>query len=680
MNITEDYLEDEVREGFYVSGMIKKIWASSLSTLDFVDRFCREHNIRWFLFGGSMLGAVRHQGFIPWDDDADIIMLREDFNRFVAEMSRESFQGYYVAEQRFKEYDGLIPIITNSKAQINYDADFLAGNHQNPYAATLDLFAADTISDNEQDEEWRDSAVLHVLNAETYTRKLVKEIDENDDDLNGIGMLQITERDIRRLAVRHDTARLVLEMLGNINFLTDHRMDESQPLLHQLNVLYTGLISYFRPEEGSRVRIYPDGLRGNASIPRSWLDGSVRMPFENMMLPVPSGYDAILRYMYHDYQKKVIGTSAHEYPSFAGDEEKIIETCKLDKNPFLFSFTAADLPENQERMSNPKTDVRKLAAIISKMGALMRETAAEKNLSNFLYLLETMQNGYMQIGSIIENSRGEAHSCIHVVEQICETLYRAFENVQREGGISEEEAERLSKECADANEQIRLKYADVTEVLFVVDRAKNWKAVESLYRACAADPECHVKVMPVPWRMKEGIFDLSEKSCLDKLSIPDSSALVSENEYDIATVHPDVIITTYGYDHYNYVRSTDVKYYTKILYKETDRLIYIPWFTLTEFEKGDPQWATVPYFARIPGVLYADQTVVQSERVQRIYIDAMEEMDTSVPEQYWEEKILPFGSPLWDAEGYDGIGPDEDKAKAKTDDSWGESIWKALKS
>ena len=68
---------------------LDEIKAIELDILKWIDRFCKENKVQYFLDSGTLLGAVRHKGFIPWDDDIDIIMLREDYERFLKLMKNE---------------------------------------------------------------------------------------------------------------------------------------------------------------------------------------------------------------------------------------------------------------------------------------------------------------------------------------------------------------------------------------------------------------------------------------------------------------------------------------------------------------------------------------------------------------------------------------------------------------
>lgn len=63
---------------------LKKLHVEILVIMDEIDRLCNDLNIKYYLIGGSLLGAVRHKGFIPWDDDLDIAMPREDYERFIS--------------------------------------------------------------------------------------------------------------------------------------------------------------------------------------------------------------------------------------------------------------------------------------------------------------------------------------------------------------------------------------------------------------------------------------------------------------------------------------------------------------------------------------------------------------------------------------------------------------------
>lgn len=75
-------LEEEIA-GYKVSSNRKKLWVAELDLLDLLERLCVRENINYFLLFGSAIGAVRHKGFIPWDDDIDLGMLRGDFERFL---------------------------------------------------------------------------------------------------------------------------------------------------------------------------------------------------------------------------------------------------------------------------------------------------------------------------------------------------------------------------------------------------------------------------------------------------------------------------------------------------------------------------------------------------------------------------------------------------------------------
>ena len=77
-------LQQSLRERFNPEGsMLRRQQLRMLEILLYVDKVCKEHNIRYWLSSGTLLGAVRHGGFIPWDDDLDIEMLREDYEKFV---------------------------------------------------------------------------------------------------------------------------------------------------------------------------------------------------------------------------------------------------------------------------------------------------------------------------------------------------------------------------------------------------------------------------------------------------------------------------------------------------------------------------------------------------------------------------------------------------------------------
>lgn len=84
IDLPAHFLDAEVRSGYSVSGKMKRTWAVQLDLLAQFDSVCRRHGIRYQLGYGTLLGAVRHKGFIPWDDDIDVWITREEYEKLLA--------------------------------------------------------------------------------------------------------------------------------------------------------------------------------------------------------------------------------------------------------------------------------------------------------------------------------------------------------------------------------------------------------------------------------------------------------------------------------------------------------------------------------------------------------------------------------------------------------------------
>lgn len=96
-----EYLRDSLPNGYGILDLQNKI----LEIMVYIDNFCKEHNIVYYLMGGSALGAMRHGGFIPWDDDLDIFMDYENYNKFLTACKKDlDSKKYYLQCEDTKEW------------------------------------------------------------------------------------------------------------------------------------------------------------------------------------------------------------------------------------------------------------------------------------------------------------------------------------------------------------------------------------------------------------------------------------------------------------------------------------------------------------------------------------------------------------------------------------------------
>ena len=248
-------------------GRLSSIQNILLAYLLEVDRICRKHNIKYFLGGGTLLGAIRHHGFIPWDDDADIMMLREDYDKFCKIAPQEmpasmSFQTNENDKNCFYEF---------AKFRLN-DTVFATGfskEHKTMHnGIAFDIFCHDKTANS------RLGRKLH-LGMTLFTRALVfnkwnKRKAENGSKIQSA----LTNFCKTVFPIRFS---LWLER-KTLNFFKNKK---------NAKYLYDGM----------GRNIY------NGSFPIEYLDEVIYVDFEGYKLPVPKEYDKYLTFLYGDYME-----------------------------------------------------------------------------------------------------------------------------------------------------------------------------------------------------------------------------------------------------------------------------------------------------------------------------------------------------------------------------------------
>lgn len=119
-----------------------------------IDEFCRSNGIRYSISSGTLLGAVRHGGFIPWDDDADMFMLREDFDRFVNTYRNRKYYIVYAPDESSPHF-----VVTGFAKVCDPDTRIENNWSHASHGIYVDVFPLDHVPENKKEQKY----VMHKL-------------------------------------------------------------------------------------------------------------------------------------------------------------------------------------------------------------------------------------------------------------------------------------------------------------------------------------------------------------------------------------------------------------------------------------------------------------------------------------------------------------------------------------
>ncbi len=302
LTIPESFFAEEEREGFVISPEMKRCWAAEMKVLLMVGEICDRHGLKWFADCGTLLGAVRHRGFVPWDDDIDIIMPRSDYQQ-VWQILRRELPPYFDIDCSQFNNKRLEPwgcVLNRKHVDIGDSEEEAAITREyfgSPYKHGIDIYPLDYVPADGEERE-----VLSTL----FTQ-LHEVLDQYELWEQG-GVLPE-----------------VAQMLEEVTGATLPREPEAlHTALWNLSDAFASM--YSREDAAGMDIMYFWANTKRAARPIGAYDHAVRVPFEMIEIPIPAGFEYALQTTYgRGWTIPVRGTMAHEYPYFSKAESAIQE-------------------------------------------------------------------------------------------------------------------------------------------------------------------------------------------------------------------------------------------------------------------------------------------------------------------------------------------------------------------
>lgn len=329
-----------------------------------------------------------------------------------------------------------------------------------------------------------------------------------------------------------------------------------------------------------------------------------------------------------------------------------------------------------------KQQLKDIFGEIHKVHLQCRDRLEKEEYQTVRNLLADCQETAIQVGEYME-SLEEGAETVACLERYCEQLYQVSTQMET---VSAQKACKIL-ESALIRAENEMDHIPVRkEVVFLPYKASMWDSLESVYLAAREDETCDAYVVPIPYYDKNADDSFGEMH-YEGGEYPDNIEITHYEDYNLEERHPDVIYIHNPYDNCNVVTSVPERYFSRNLKKCTDCLVYIPYFVLNEIEPDDQEAIeSMKHFCFLPGIIWADKVIVQSEKMRQIYISEFIKAARAngLPEAYTdrqilEEKILGLGSPKLDkvhtVRKEDVTVPDEwRKVIEKPDGTWKKMI------